>query len=69
MELLQEYQFRLEHQHGDGSWSELVEDHSHHDAAAHDPERGWVQRIFRCTTCPELVAMRSREKTPAPDAE
>lgn len=69
MDLLREYQFRLEHQHSDGSWSELVEDHSHHDSAAHDPERGWVRRLFRCTSCNELVALTPREGTPAPDVE
>ena len=67
MHQLVEYQFTVEHQHKDGSWSELAEDH--HGAPAHDPERGWVQRIFRCTTCPEIVALKSREKTPPPDAE
>ena len=29
----------------------------HHDAAAHDVERGidWYRRVFRCTTCNEEV--------------
>ena len=69
MHSLVDYQFTVEHQHKDGSWGELAEDQSHHGAAAHDPERGWVQRIFRCTTCPEVVSLKGRERTPPPDAE
>ena len=69
MDRLIEYQFVVEHQHNDGTWSELSEDHSHHDSAAHDPERGWVQRFFRCTSCSEVVSLKPREGSPAPDAK
>jgi hypothetical protein len=64
MDTLREFEYRVEHQHKDGSWSGLDEDRSHHGAAANDMERGWVERIFRCTTCPEIMRFRSRE---APD--
>jgi hypothetical protein len=51
-----EYLLRLEHRHSDGSWSELEPRRSHHDAAEHDPERGWaIGKIFRCRTCDEEV--------------
>lgn len=47
---------RLEHQHEDGSWSRLEPGSSHHDAAEHDPERGWANgRIYFCPTCNEQV--------------
>jgi len=42
MDMLQEYQYRVEHQHNDGSWSGLAEDASNNDAAGDDPERGWL---------------------------
>jgi hypothetical protein len=69
MDLLLEYRFSVEHQHSDGSWSPLVEDSSHHDSAAHDPERGWVRRIFRCPSCNETVALKTAEDAKPPDAE
>jgi hypothetical protein len=68
MNMLQEFQFRVEHQHNDGTWGELAEDHSHHDVAAHDAERGWIQRVFRCD-CGENVSVTTREKASPPDAE
>lgn len=47
-------EFRLEHRHGDGTWSEL---HAEHDSVAHDSERSWLRRrIFRCD-CGEEVAV------------
>ena len=69
MDLLKEYQFNVEHQHNDGSWSSLDEDRDHHGSAALDDERGWVQRVFRCSTCQEVVRFRPRGQPPAPDAE
>jgi hypothetical protein len=69
MDRLIEYQFEIEHQHNDGSWSALDEDAGHHGAAAHDPERGWVQRIFRCTDCGEIMRLTSRQGPRPPDAE
>ena len=70
MDMLQEYQYRVEHQHNDGSWSELEESPGHrHDPAAHDPERDWAQRTFRCVSCGEVMRLLSRKPPPAPDAE
>ena len=69
MNLLSEYQFTVEHQHSDGSWSPLLEDTSHRDSAAHDPERGWLRRVFRCTTCNETVALKADPAAKAPDVE
>ena len=47
--------FKLIHRHGD-TWVELAPG-EHHDAAEHDPERGWMRhaRLFRCTRCDEEV--------------
>jgi hypothetical protein len=47
--------FKLTHRHGD-EWVEL-QPHEHHDAADHDPERGWLRhpRLFRCIRCAEEV--------------
>ena len=67
--MLSEYQFMVEHQHNDGSWSPLVEDTSHRDSAAHDPERGWLRRVFRCTSCNETVALKTSLDAKAPDVE
>ena len=45
-------QYRVEHRHADGSWSEMVEERRPHDAADHDAERSWgLRRIFRCPKC------------------
>jgi hypothetical protein len=36
----------------------MVEVQSHHDSAAHDPERQWPwRRIFRCTSCAETITI------------
>jgi len=36
----------------------MVEVTSHHDPAAHDPERQWgLRRIFRCTSCEETITI------------
>jgi hypothetical protein len=54
---LVEIEYRVSHRHNDGSTSPMVEV-THHDAAAHDPERRWgLRRIFRCTTCEETVTI------------
>jgi hypothetical protein len=46
----------LEHRHNDGTWGRF-EPMSHHDAAAHDPEREWAKGkiVYSCTTCDELI--------------
>ncbi|HEU4671750.1 MAG TPA: hypothetical protein VFS32_02515 [Candidatus Limnocylindrales bacterium] len=55
---LVEIEYRVSHQHRDGSSSPMVEVTSHHDPAAHDPERHWgLRRIFRCTTCDETITL------------
>jgi hypothetical protein len=67
---LLQLQYRIEHEHSDGGWGEMVEDRSHHDAADHDPERGWsLRRIFRCTTCDEVVTLSPGGELAPPDAE
>jgi hypothetical protein len=63
-------QFRIEHEHADGSWGQLVEERPHHDPASHDEERRWTgRRIFRCSSCGETVALTAATATAAPDAE
>jgi len=58
-----ELNYRVEHRHGDGSWGEMLEEQSHHDPAAHDPERNWgIRRLFRCTSCDESVTLVSGEE-------
>jgi hypothetical protein len=58
MERVYAQDLRLMHQHKDGSWAELQEQPAHHDAAHHDPERGWsIGRLFVCRSCPEQVAV------------
>ena len=55
---LVEIEYRVSHHHLDGSASPMVEVTSHHDPAAHDPERRWgLRRIFRCTTCDETITI------------
>ena len=49
-------ELQLEHRHNDGSWGELEPRPSHHDPAAHDPERDWASgTIYVCRTCDEEV--------------
>ena len=67
---LAEMVLRIEHQHADGTWGELVEDRSHHAAADHDPERLWgIRRIFQCMSCPEKVTVIEGEEGGPPPAE
>lgn len=58
---------KLMHLHGDERFP--MQETSHLDAAAHDPERGWVSgaRIFRCMRCDEEVVVMPGDK--APDAK
>ena len=51
---------RLLHRHSDENWVPMKEG-LNHDAASHDPERGWLRgaRIFRCTTCDEEIRIES----------
>ncbi len=51
-------EYRVAHQHRDGSSSPMVEVTPHHDPAGHDPERRWgFRRIFRCTSCDETITI------------
>jgi hypothetical protein len=46
---------KLMHRHGDDGWGVMAEQ-PHHDQAAHDPERALLKaRVFRCTSCDEVV--------------
>jgi hypothetical protein len=55
-----ELQYRIEHRHPDGSWSEMTEVRPHHDPADHDAERSWgLRRLFRCSSCDETVTLES----------
>ena len=67
---IQQLQYRIEHEHGDGSWGEMIEHPAHNDPAAHDPERGWsLHRTFRCSTCGDTVTLVRDEGSVPPDAE
>jgi hypothetical protein len=53
-----ELQYRIEHRHPDGSWSEMAEERRPHDAADDDQERSWgLRRFFRCPRCDEQVTL------------
>ena len=60
---------KLLHRHGDDDWIPMTAG-SHHDPAAHDPERGWLKgaRIFRCSRCDEEIAIvpSAEPRTEAP---
>ena len=66
---LREAEYRLTHQHTDGTWGEFEE--VEHDSAAHDPERWWsIGRVFRCTSCDEqVVVVPQGEDKPVEDIE
>jgi hypothetical protein len=62
-----ENEYRVQHRHKDGSWGDMVEHPTHHDSAAHDPERGWgLHRLFRCTSCQEDLTLRPGGEGDAP---
>jgi hypothetical protein len=51
-------QYRLEHLHQDGSWAQMTEERSHHDAADHDIERAWARRrVYKCSACDETATI------------
>ncbi len=57
--------YRVQHRHDDGRWADMVEVREHHDAADHDPERGWgLRRLFRCEACPEEVTLDPQRTGP-----
>lgn len=58
---------RMEHRHDDGSWGTLEPRPAHHSPDQHDPENEWANGvIYACTTCDELVRVKSREGGAAP---
>jgi len=49
-------EFRIEHRHADGTWSQL--EPLPHDSAAHDGERSWLKRtIYRCPSCASTITV------------
>ena len=64
-----EMALRIEHQHTDGSWGEMIEDHrTQLSPVDHDPERTWgSHRIFRCTSCDDAVTIVPADDTPPSD--
>ena len=67
---LNRLQYRVEHEHSDGSWGQLIEEQARDDVAANDPERTWAwRRIFRCTTCDDTVTLTPGDGSVPPDAE
>jgi hypothetical protein len=57
-------ELKLQHRHNDGSWSPLQP--AHHDAAAHDPERDWLNgQRYVCTDCGEEVRITASDRLPA----
>ncbi len=57
--------FGIQHRHSDGTWGALEPQASHHDPAAHDPERDWgTGTIYVCTTCDEEVRVGDRRGRP-----
>jgi hypothetical protein len=65
---IRELEFQISHRHTDGSWGRMEERPAHHDAAEHDPERGWgLRRIFACTSCEEKVTLIPGEEGGLPE--
>jgi hypothetical protein len=53
-----EVQYRIQHRHTNGEWSDLAPETRRHDPSTGDPERSWAQRmVFRCTHCDEVVSI------------
>jgi hypothetical protein len=62
-----ELDLRMQHQHADGTWGTLkpIEPHS---PAELDSEREWANgRLYRCTSCDELVRVAPVDEEPPPD--
>jgi hypothetical protein len=52
--------YRIQHKHGDGSWSPMEEEprSRHHTSVEHDPDRSWLRgRIFKCSSCDETMTV------------
>ena len=57
-----ELTLRVKHRHEDGSWGTLEPSPSHHDPAAHDPERDWgTGTLYICKACGEEVIVSTVE--------
>ena len=53
-----ELQLHFQHRHSDGSWGTFEPQPDSHDAADHDPERAWPEgRIYKCSSCDEMIAV------------
>ncbi|MFL5779483.1 MAG: hypothetical protein ACJ761_11170 [Chloroflexota bacterium] len=64
--LLAEYNLRLQHRHGDGSWGEFkpARDHA---PSQHDPERQWSKgTIYACAQCQEEMLVVHDREQPTP---
>ena len=62
-------EYRIQHEHRDGSWGEMAEERAPHDSAQTDPEREWsLRRVFRCTACDEVVTLTPGTEPGSPDA-
>jgi hypothetical protein len=60
--------YRIQHRHNDGTYADMEEVPTHHDAAQHDPERWWSKvRVFRCTKCEESLVIGPEEDAPLPE--
>jgi hypothetical protein len=64
---------KIVHPHGDELVPMELSGAPHHDAVAHDPERGDAQqrgggwrRIWRCTSCDETIVLEGRVTGDAP---
>jgi hypothetical protein len=56
----------IQHDHGNGQWSDMVED-TEASSATEDPERGWLRgRIFHCTTCEDSIRIETVDPSAAP---
>lgn len=58
----------MQHDHGNGQWSDMVED-TEASSVREDPERGWLRgRLFRCATCEDSIRIESVDPSAAPAA-
>jgi hypothetical protein len=60
-----EVELRIQHQHNDGSWSELEPEQEPHDPAQLDPEQEWQRgHVYICSKCQERVRIIGRKAAP-----
>jgi hypothetical protein len=54
---------RIQHDHGNGEWHDMVDVTEHANATSQDPERGWLRgRIFRCVACEDEIRVQTPEE-------